>query len=99
MKNCDNCYWKNYKDKFCFDKEYKPVENVCDKHSFLCEKCDSSDAEYKYKGVHYCSECIINAFGVEESTVTHYYHDGEYLGNDEDFNEVISNLNIDIEFL
>lgn len=93
-RKCDNCYWKDYKNKFCINKESRPCENICNRHSFICE---GSNGDYKYKGKHYCGECILSIFDVEESTTTHYYHNGEYLGDSDDFNEVISNLDRDIE--
>lgn len=35
LKDCDNCYWQCYKNKWCIHEEVKPIENVCEKHSFV----------------------------------------------------------------
>ena len=46
-----------------------------------------------------CTNCLLKEFEVEESTITHYYVRGEYIGSDEDMDEVILNLDDDIEEL
>lgn len=94
-KSCDNCYWEGYKNMFCINKVDRPVENICNKHSWQCT-CEDI-ANYKYKGKYYCSECLLKEFDVEESTTTHYYLDGEHIGTDEDMDEVIRNLDNSIE--
>lgn len=61
----------------------------------MCE-CEDK-AEYKYNGKYYCSGCLLNEFDVEESTTTHYQLHGEYLGSDDDLEEVMLNLDEGIE--
>lgn len=96
MKSCDNCYWAD-KTGGCFFHTDKPP--ACNDHDYICCECEGEKAEYKYNGKHYCTECILKEFGVEEYIVTHYYKDGEQLGSDDDTEEVISNLNSGIEIL
>ena len=99
LKDCDNCYWKGYKNRFCIYEEVKPSENVCEKHNFICKKCDDEEAEYKFKGKYVCIDCLLKEFEVEESTTTHYYLQGEYIGSDDDMDEVILNLDDSIKKL
>lgn len=88
-KNCNNCYWKRLNsESFC---EFKKNNN-CKRHEFVCDKCMSNTAEYKYKNKYYCSDCILNEFEVEECTTTQYYMNGECIGDDSDFDLVIENL-------
>jgi reverse gyrase len=96
-KNCSNCYWEGYKDMFCIYEKEKPVEETCNKHSYMCIECDSEIASYKYKGKYYCQDCLLKQFNIEDYTVTHYMRDGEYLGSDEDIDQVINNLCEEIE--
>lgn len=98
-KNCDNCYWKNYSDRWCIYEYKKPIENICKQHDFVCDECDRGQSEYKYKEKYYCWDCLIKKFEIEESTEISYYKNGEYIGNDSNFQEVIKNLNKDIEIL
>ncbi|MBU5440309.1 hypothetical protein KQI42_20140 [Tissierella sp. MSJ-40] len=93
IKSCDNCYWEGYRNMHCVYKEDKPKENVCKKHNFVCNTC-GSNSEYKYDDEYYCSDCLIEQFNLIETTITHYYDDdnGEYLGSDEDIEEVFKAL-------
>ncbi|EDT26111.1 hypothetical protein ACV3P9_14875 [Clostridium perfringens] len=94
-KSCENCYFMP-KDGICFfEKDLK--ENICENYTEICE-C-GSQAEYKYKGKYYCTDCLLKKFEIEEYTTTEYYMNGDYLGNDDDMSEVIRNLNEDIEEL
>jgi hypothetical protein len=97
-KNCDNCYWKWYENKFCIYNESKPIENICDKHMYLCCECGLG-TEYKYNNKFYCGDCLLKEFDVTESTTIHYCLDGEYLGSNDDFQEVIRMLDSSIEEL
>lgn len=99
LKTCDNCYWKGYKNKWCFYQEKMPKEYICNEHNFICQRCDSTDADYNFKGEYVCSECLLKEFEVEESTTTHYYLQGEYIGSDDDMDEVILNLDDSIKRL
>lgn len=96
-KNCDNCCWRlKYDSKFCMMEEVSPKENICDLYHSECDKCGNR-AEYSFNEKHYCGDCLLSEFEVEQSSVTHYYHGGEYIGSDEDMDEVINNLDEDIE--
>ena len=99
LKDCDNCYWRGYKNSWCVHERNKPIANTCEMHSFTCVKCDDDISEYKFKGEYVCTNCLLKEFEVEESTITHYYVRGEYIGSDEDMDEVILNLDDDIEEL
>ena len=99
LKDCDNCYWRGYKNSWCVHERNKPIANTCEMHSFTCVKCDDDISEYKFKGEYVCTNCLLIEFEVEESTITHYYVRGEYIGSDEDMDEVILNLDDDIEEL
>lgn len=99
MKNCNNCYWQGYKNQWCIYEYKEPVKKVCEKHNFICEDCEGEQAEYTHEGKKYCCSCLLKKFKVEESTTTHYYLNGEYLGSDEGFEEVVENLDDGIELL
>lgn len=93
-KDCSNCYWKLENDqKWCWYKENKPKNNICDLYNSKCECGDI--ATYRYKDKNYCAECLLKEFDVEENKIIEYYLDGEYLGNSDDINEVIDNLEDD----
>lgn len=96
-KNCDNCYWKDYADKHCIYKESRPNKNICDKHDFVCDTCGDF-AEYKHNEKYYCSDCLMGQFDLTEVTITKYYDSdtGEYLGSDEDIEEVFIKLGAEI---
>lgn len=87
-RNCDNCRWL-LTHSFC--KKDNPNDNICEEHNFICKSCGGI-ATYKYKGEFYCSDCVIGQFDVEEETVTRYYLNGEYIGNSDNFDEIIDNL-------
>lgn len=95
-KSCNSCCWENYKDKFCFYEVSKPEISFCNEHNPNCIDCGFK-AEYSFNEKHYCTDCLLNEFEVEQSTVTHYYHGGEYIGSDDDMNEVINNLDENVE--
>lgn len=95
-KSCENCSWK-YKypiQRWCSFSKEEP-KKCCSEHNFRC-KCGDI-AQYNYKGKRYCSECILKKFEVEECIEIDYYLDGEYLGNSDDIDEVIRNIDDDIE--
>lgn len=98
-KNCKSCYWRDHRGDWCINSVYEPIESECDSHSFNCSKCKMDISEYKYNNKPYCSDCIMKEFKVEESTTTHYHLDGEYLGDDNDYDSVICNLDDSIESL
>lgn len=94
--NCEECYWKfNNYENYC--AYYNDEPKKCDYFNFKCCDCDSECASYTYKEKRYCSECLINELGVQSYSVTHYELNGEYLGSDDDIDEVIDNLKCDFE--
>ena len=98
-RSCDNCYnkYRLYDGKHCVFANIKPIENVCNRHSHICDKCEDDKAEYKYNEKLYCGGCLIEEFEVKEYTVTNYYHLGDFIGTDEDMEEVILGLDDDIK--
>ncbi|SNR95902.1 hypothetical protein SAMN05446037_100295 [Anaerovirgula multivorans] len=98
-KNCDNCFWADSYGAFCVYELNRPSNNFCKMHSSKCE-CGHK-AEYTYNGKLICSDCLLEKFSVERKsfTMTNYYYNGDYLGNDEVLDEVICNLDEDIEKL
>lgn len=98
-KSCDNCYWKHYTDMWCLYNPNKPKKNICENHHYICCECESDKSEYKYNEKYYCIDCLLKKFEVEAWTQTHYSIRGEYLGSDEDMDEVIQSLDSGIEEL
>ena len=98
MKSCDNCYWKVYRDMHCINEIIKPPDNICDKHNYKCA-CDDI-AVVKYDGSLLCQDCFFESIEVQEEDVTHYHWDGEYLGSNNDMDEVFECIadGLDCEF-
>lgn len=69
----------------------------------FCEKCDIEFAEYEYCGKGLCSGCLVEELEedeeIESYTTTNYILNGEYMGNEEDIQELIDKLicNLDIK--
>ena len=61
-----------------------------------CVRCgtDYSDNFYKdeYSDEIICEECLLESDMITTDTVTSYYLDGEYIGNDNDIEEVIDSI-------
>lgn len=59
-----------------------------------CNRCDSEDSEYYYKDEYsdeiICEDCLLESDMITTDTVTSYYLDGEYIGNDNDIDEVVN---------
>lgn len=97
-RTCDNCHFLYYSrlDETYFCVNHLPDKNkptkVCQYHGLSCNKCDC-EAEYAYNDDVYCLDCLLKENDVEECTTTSYYVDGEYLGTDDDMDEVLENLN------
>ncbi|MDK3122635.1 hypothetical protein EHZ13_15100 [Clostridium perfringens] len=96
-KSCLECYFK-YSDpegctwgEECFGKE------ICNKYTRKCCEC-SDQANYKYNGKYYCTDCLLEKFDIEEEKTTRYYLGTRYLGDD-DIDTVVKNLNKDIRKL
>jgi hypothetical protein len=51
-----------------------------------CERCgnDYSDSYYRdeYSDEIICEECLLEIDGITTSSITYYYLDGEYIGDD-----------------
>lgn len=98
-KTCNNCFWQGYKNKWCIYEDKEPKKHICNKHGYICQRCNSNKAEYYFKEEYVCAECLLEEFEVEENTTTHYYLQGEHIGTDDDIDEVILNLNDNIKSL
>lgn len=68
-----------------------------------CSKCGSNYGEYYYKDKNsneiICEDCLLEIDEVTTSKVTSYFLYGEFIGDDEDIEEVIENIcdNFDYE--
>lgn len=61
-----------------------------------CMRCgtDYSDGFYKdeYSDEIICEDCLLESDGITTDTITYYYIDGEFIGDDSDIQEVIDNI-------
>lgn len=61
-----------------------------------CERCGSDYAESYYKDKYsdeiICEECLLELDGITTSTETYYFLDGEYIGSDCNYSELIENI-------
>lgn len=62
-----------------------------------CSRCESdySDKYFKskYSNEIICQECLLELDGIEKSVaITNYFLNGEYLGNDEDTDELVESI-------
>ena len=62
-----------------------------------CEICGNEyDGDNYYKNEDtdeiICEDCLLESDGITTSTATSYYVDGEYIGNDLEFDELINNV-------
>jgi len=95
-RSCKNCYWSDMEGN-CFHYGKEKLTS-CDSHKFVCSEC-ISEAEYKYNGKCYCTDCLLDKFDIEEALVKQYFINGNLLGTDEDMDEVMENLDEDIEII
>lgn len=63
----------------------------------ICSKCGSDYADNYYKDKVteeiLCEDCLLEIDKVTSSTITNYYIDGEYIGNDEcDIEEILKTI-------
>lgn len=92
-KSCDNCLWRlGRKGIYCHFNLEVPEDNVCSFHDYTCEECGLSCAEYLVGGKKLCSDCMLEEEGIESCEVTLYFKDGEYLGDSDDFEKVVYQL-------
>lgn len=86
--DCDKCYWLLSTGKCA-----RALNNSECEFKRRCEVCDEDAGDFKYKGKLYCRDCLLEKFNVSQETITRYYsEDGELLGDDDNFDEVIETL-------
>lgn len=99
-KSCKNWSWyfgkDGYKGRYCACHDDKQ-KDICDRYKMKCQECETDQATYKYGGKYCCTECLLEKFELETYTVTQYYNYVEYLGDSDNIDEVIKNLDGDIE--
>ena len=61
-----------------------------------CNRCGSDYSENYYKDEYsdeiICEDCLLEIDGITTETTTDYYLDGDYLGDDNNLDEVIDNI-------
>ena len=61
-----------------------------------CNRCGSDYSENYYKDKYsdeiICEDCLLESDMITTDTVTSYYLDGEYIGDDNNLDEVINNI-------
>lgn len=61
-----------------------------------CHRCGSDYADEYFKDEYsdevICNDCLLEIDGITSNTITSYYLDGEYLGNDSDYDELIETI-------
>lgn len=94
-KSCDNCYWKSrLHENTCIFLESELL-GYCEKYTHIC-KCGDIGL-YAYEEGVYCRDCLIKTLGLKERyTEIQYFKDGEYLGNSDDFDDFIEDLDVKI---
>ena len=86
--DCDKCFWLLSTGECAIALANSECE-----FKRRCEVCDEDVGDFKYKGKLYCRDCLLEKFNVSQETVTRYYsEDGELLGDDNNFDEVIETL-------
>ncbi len=86
--DCDKCYWLLSTGKCA-----RALNNSECEFKRCCEVCNKDTVDFKYKGKLYCIDCLLEKFNVSQEIVTRYYsEDGELLGDDNNFDEVIEAL-------
>ena len=86
--DCGKCYWLLSTGE-CVNEL---INSKCE-FKGRGEVCDEDVGDFKYKGKLYCIDCLLEKFNVSQETVTRYYsEDGELLGDDNNFDEVIETL-------
>lgn len=86
--DCDKCYWLLSNGKCA-----RALNNSECEFKRYCEVCNEYTGDFKYEGKLYCRDCLLEKLNVSQETVTRYYsEDGELLGDDNNFDEVIETL-------
>lgn len=61
-----------------------------------CKICGSDYSDNYYKNKYdddiICEECLLEIDGISTHTVTHYNLDGEYMGSDDDMQELVESI-------
>lgn len=97
-RNCNNCYWKLSNDDWCIKQVEETSKKICSEHSYECTECDEQ-ATHEYEHKQYCAECLLKEMNVETYQVTHYMIDGEYLGDEDELDEIIEKLGRNVKQL
>lgn len=67
-----------------------------------CSICNTTCAEsyYKNKGTDeiICDECLLESDLISYDTVTFYYLEGEYLGDTNDYEELLENVAYQLDY-
>lgn len=86
--DCDKCFWL-----LSTGKCVRIITGSECEFKECCSVCGCSSSDFKYKGKSYCSDCLLEEFNVSQETVIRYYsEDGEFLGDDDNFDKVIEAL-------
>lgn len=84
-KECNNCYWKfEVKEEYCAYFNEQPKGECCDEMSPRCKICENNEAEYMHENKAYCSKCILEELEIEPIPHMMYFHDSEYIGDEND---------------
>lgn len=102
MSKCDDCYWLSYDNKECIYNKTNDISNKideCKDFSKKCEECKIDMAEFKYNDKMVCKDCLLEKIELEEISTISYYYNGEYVGDDNDVEEVYDFIeeNFDVE--
>ena len=90
MKTCDNCFWRLRYGKYTFCYFHKDKQDtVCKEHKHYCDSCKIEKAKFEQYGLHYCTDCLLEANEVQVFEVKHYILDGECIGDEYNMDEVI----------
>lgn len=97
IKDCNNCFWKFCVGEWCMHENFKPLNNVCNKHTFRCSVCGDREALYEYNNENICYACLLEEFNVKKEITVNYYLDDKYLGSNKNIDDVILNLDCNIK--
>lgn len=84
---CQGCYYY-----LCSECLLNLKQGGCTRYTAECLYCSDKAIAY-YQEEQLCEECLMDRLEVEECTgATHYYLDGEYLGDSDNMEEVMNEL-------
>lgn len=71
-------------------------KNGKEKEKMECSKCKKNYLEHYYTDKDnieiLCEDCLLRLKEVEINIITEYYIDNEYMGNDENYEELLDNI-------